>query len=404
MKNAIRTFLLAATVTTVAIPVLAQGTSAPQSGQCAPELKEKIYERFRNNIRADQRVAYEAGKEYLKCFGNETDDITNYVRNFVAKYEQASQKAEVRTRFQQLYSQQKYAEAFPLGKQILAEEPDNLGVMIATAWSGLGAVTSGQDAFIPDAAAITRKTLQELEAGKTPQGATNFNKDETLGWLNYALGIYAIKQNNPREALNYLYKAAQYEGFAKKDPQTYALMAVAYQQAYYEPLAKEYREKYLGKPESPEQQAALAQLNQVIDRVIDAYARAVAYANASNDQRYQQRKAEWTEQLAGFYKFRNNDSTTGMDQLIASATTKPLPSPTIPAAAPTPQPAGGTSKPAGGTSSGTSGTSSNSGNTMTNPSATTQATPTTTPKPSMTPTPTPKPQSPTSRTPSSQRP
>lgn len=402
MKNAIRTLLLAATMTTVAIPAFATGMS--QSGQCAPELKEKIYERFRSNIKTDQKVAYEAGKEYLKCFGNETDEITNYVRNFVTKYEQASQKAELRTRFQQLYAQQKYAEAFPLGKQILAEEPDNLGVMIATAWSGLGAVTSGQDALIPDAMAITRKTLQELEAGKTPQGATNFNKDETLGWLNYALGIYAIKQNNPREALNYLYKAAQYEGFAKKDPQTYALMAVAYQQAYYEPLAKEYREKYLGKPESPEQQAALAQLNQVIDRVIDAYARAIAYANTSNDQRYQQRKVEWTEQLTGFYKFRNNDSTTGLDQLIASATTKPLPSPTIPAAAPTPTP---TPQPSSGTSGGVSSSMGSTSNTTANPSATTQAMPTNAPRvptPSATPTPKPKPQSPASTTPARPRP
>lgn len=349
MKNSIKTFALAVLLAVLTLSTPAQESSGSQqapSGKCTEEFKQQTYNRFTSNLKTNQQVAYEAGKEYLSCFGNENDQYVNYIRRFVTAYEQATQKAELRSRFQQLYQQQKYAEAFPLGKQILAEEPDNLSVMIATAWSGLGAVTAGQDAIIPDAAAIARKTLQEIEAGKTPQGATNFNKDETIGWLNYALGIYAVKQNNPREALNYLYKAAQYEGFAKKDPQTYALLALAYQQAYYEPMAKEYRDKYQGQPESPEQQAALAQLNQVIDRIIDAYARAIAYANASGEARYQQRKVDWTNQLTAFYKFRNNDSTTGLDQLIASVTTKPLPSPTIPAPAPTPTP---TSQPSGGT-------------------------------------------------------
>jgi hypothetical protein len=52
-------------------------------------------------------------------------------------------------------------------------------------------------------------------------------------------------------------------------------------------------------------------------------------------------KKVWLETLTGFYKFRNNDSTTGLDAFIASATSKPLPEPFtpqpfVPSATPTP--------------------------------------------------------------------
>jgi hypothetical protein len=61
----------------------------------------------------------------------------------------------------------------------------------------------------------------------------------------------------------------------------------------------------------------------VIDRIIDAYARAVALSGT--DAQYREARARWTEQLTGFYKFRHNDSTEGLEAYIASVTAKPLP-------------------------------------------------------------------------------
>jgi hypothetical protein len=120
-------------------------------------------------------------------------------------------------------------------------------------------------------------------------------------------------------------------------------------------LQKEFTARYGGKPETDESKFALNNLNQVMDRVIDAYARAVNLAGA--DPKMATDKKVWLETLTGFYKFRNNDSTTGLDAFIASATSKPLPEPFtpqpyVPTAAPAVPTTGGTASDSGNTGSG----------------------------------------------------
>jgi hypothetical protein len=61
----------------------------------------------------------------------------------------------------------------------------------------------------------------------------------------------------------------------------------------------------------------------VLDRIIDAYARAVALAG-TNPQN-QAAKAQWMTQLTNFYKFRNNNSDAGLNEFIAGVLAKPLP-------------------------------------------------------------------------------
>jgi hypothetical protein len=62
--------------------------------------------------------------------------------------------------------------------------------------------------------------------------------------------------------------------------------------------------------------------------MIDALARAIAYSNTSpNAAKLAQARTAWTEQVTTYYKFRNNDSDTGLKELIASITSRPLPNP-----------------------------------------------------------------------------
>src|ERR1051325_9408080 len=57
--------------------------------------------------------------------------------------------------------------------------------------------------------------------------------------------------------------------------------------------------------------------------MIDAYARAVALAGT--DPKFKDVKAGWNDSLTQWYKFRNNDKTEGMDQMVAGILSKPLP-------------------------------------------------------------------------------
>ncbi|HEX8421949.1 MAG TPA: hypothetical protein VF634_00970, partial [Pyrinomonadaceae bacterium] len=119
---------------------------------------------------------------------------------------------------------------------------------------------------------------------------------------------------------------------------------------------------------------ALNNLNQVMDRVMDAYARAIRLAGS--DAKFQQAKTEWMQQLTDFYKFRNNNTTTGLDAFIASTASKPLPEPFtpqpyVPAATPAPS-TGGTASEGGNGNGATTMTGTPATTTTATPAATTQ--------------------------------
>ncbi|HEU4870299.1 MAG TPA: hypothetical protein VFT08_05565, partial [Pyrinomonadaceae bacterium] len=120
-----------------------------------------------------------------------------------------------------------------------------------------------------------------------------------------------------------LLKAAQLESDIKKTPSTYYFLAVAYEAGPYKTLSTDYQAKYANKPETPESKAALEKLNVVMDRIIDAYARAIAAAGT--DPKTQQNRTDWTAKLSTYYKFRHEGSDAGMTEFIAAALQKPLP-------------------------------------------------------------------------------
>lgn len=416
-------------------------TTAAQPAQDDAAAKTALYTQFREKLTAkDQAAAYELGKQYVTKYPGDTDQIATYVKNFVTNYEKALPKFNC----DKLVADKKWSEAFAACKQVAANEPEDLKTHINLAWAGLFGAIGGDQQLMTEAAPYTQKAIQLINAGKTPeQGQAFANKDETLGWMHYALGYYNLK-SNPKEATNYLHKAATYEGSTKKDPQTYAWLAIAYQTGDYTRLSQEYKTMHEGKPETPESKAALENIGQVLDRIIDSYARAIAYANASTDAaRYANAKQTWMTDLTPLYKFRHNDSEAGLPELINTVITKPLPSPTItpvtpatmtdPAATPTgttPAPQGTTptgttptgttptgTTPSGTTTTGTtpSGTTTTpapsgttapkpSGTTTTAPSgttttpSTTKPTATPTPKPTATPTPKPTASTPNSAT------
>src|SRR2546423_6210029 len=94
---------------------------APSPTPQVTEAQALLYERWRSNIKLNQRVAYEAGKEYLRQYPN--NEYAAYVRQWLDLYERAVRKA----RFNQLlYKDKKYGEAYTLGRQVLADEPESV--------------------------------------------------------------------------------------------------------------------------------------------------------------------------------------------------------------------------------------------------------------------------------------
>ncbi|HEY0545987.1 MAG TPA: hypothetical protein VGC91_11465 [Pyrinomonadaceae bacterium] len=305
------------------LPSQAQGAAAHRA--VVQDDKNALYEKFHKNITGDinmQRIAYAAGKEYLEKYPKDADAKAKEIKEWIARFE-TQLPVEVQIK---VYKEKNYAAAFELGKQALTNSPDNLSILIALGYAGMQASASGNTDFIGDANTSAKKAIELIEAGKAPASWKPFvNKDDTLGWLNYSLGMMAYR-SAPTEAVTYLTKAAQYEGAPKRNPVLYFYLATLYNDEY-KKQSDSYTAKYSGKQATPESKAELEKIDALLDPVIDSFARAVAYANADAQSQtmFQQQKTDWMNELTKRYKHRHNDSDAGLKELVDTVRTKPLP-------------------------------------------------------------------------------
>ena len=317
MKKLIGVLAVYASLVLIGASVFGQ-TSA--QGECTEEGKAALYTEFTTNRTTDSTKAYEAAKKYLGCSQQE-DQYTAYLKKWVGLYEKEARKSKM---LSLLYGDKKYAEALGLGKEIIADEPENLRVIIDLGYGGyLAAVSLKNESLNNDALANARKAIQMIESGKAPASWAPFKgKDDTLAYLYDVVGRLSLK-DNPAAALSVFIKKAQFETDLKKDPWTYYFIAAAYESGPYAKLSADYKACCEGKDETPQSKLLLENINQVIDRMVDAYARTVALAGT--DPKYQTPKKDWMEGLTTWYKYRHNQSDAGMNELIASVLSKPLP-------------------------------------------------------------------------------
>lgn len=407
MKKTFALITICLTIALTAFPAFAQQpatTPQPaaqsQDPQCTPEAKTALYNEFRTNFKTDTAKANELAKKWLACpevAGEEK--ISEYLKNFVALYEKADRKNQVAIL---VFNKKDYAKAFEIGKTVLAEEPENLKVLLDLAYAGFAAALENKTTFATDSIAYSKKAMQLIEAGKAPEKWDPYEgKEGALAFLNNYIGRLTV-QTDPSAALPYLIKVAQYQSKLKQHPATYAIIAAAYEAGEYAKLSAAYKACCEGKDETPESKLSLENINQVIDRMIDAYARAVALAG--NDPANQAGKKEWMDSLSTWYKYRHNQSDAGLTEMIAGILSKPLPPvptpiTTLPAAPPASTPTSGTVNASGTTTS--NGTATGTKPATTQPAASGNPAPgTTTPKtapatekPKPSPSPAPKPRS-----------
>lgn len=334
MKKLIQLLVFAALVTTLALPVFAQttpatSTTAASGGQDDPEAKAALYKTFTDNIKKDPaakpEVAYQAGKDYLAKYeakDGPDDQYVKYIKNWVAKYEKIARRQQL---LQQI-GDKKYNDAFASSHQVLADFPDDPEVLYRLVGAGFIAADSGNEANNADAINYAKKLVQLVQNGKNPDASKS--KEDVLGNLYYALGIFSLKSQSS-EAATYFINAVQSGGTSKKDPKTYLYLVGIYEGDYTK-LATQFSTncKTEDQAKTPECTELKGKVDQLVDHIIDALARAVAYNDASpNVAANAQARAVWMDALTKYYKYRNNDSDTGLKELIASITSRPLPKP-----------------------------------------------------------------------------
>ena len=304
MRRTIKLLVLAAILTVFAVPVWAQ------SKECNDEFKSATYSKwYDNRLPPHQDVAFQAAEEYLTTCPNDESPYKTAIKKFYDAYKLETEKVTNRKQFEEAFQKKNYADQIRLGKVILATEPDNAAVNIIMGVAGLG-----DPNLINESAQYAKKAIELIQAGKpfAPYAA----KDQALAALNYVIAQASLK-SAPADAIPYLLKAARLESDLKKNPQLYLDLAGAYNDGPRAKLTADYQ-KFVGQPETPESKLVLANLNQVIDRQIDALARAAALTtDAAN-------KKLVMDELTDLYEYRNK-SKTGLNELVANVLSKPLP-------------------------------------------------------------------------------
>jgi len=324
MKKIFGLITIGAALIVLSVSVFANTTSAVVNGTpqdpaadaaCGTDAKIALYAAVTSNLKTDQAKAYEAAKKYVACPSEGADENemkrVTYLKTFIAKFEKQVRKDQLPI----LVNKKDYAKAFETGKQVIADEP---GYLPGYMWLSFGGAVSGNASLTPDTITYAKKALEMIEAGTAPEKWEPFeNKEDALAKLNYAIGSLSAP-TSPDVAIPYLIKAASYNSKIKSTALTYAFLAESYEHGPYAKQSAEYQAKYKDQNETPESKLALENINQIVDRAIDAYARAVALGSADPN------KATWMSALTEWYKYRNK-SADGLDKMIAEILQKPLP-------------------------------------------------------------------------------
>jgi hypothetical protein len=331
MKLTIKTLALAAAIAVFAVPVLAQ------TKECNDENKGAWYKTFYDNFKGtadQQKVAVEAAKTYLStCPADPADKQAEYMKKFVDKWEALVSKSDTAKKFEEAIKSKNYADQIKLGKEILATDPENPAVNIVMGLAGLD-----NEAVLQDSAQAAMKAISLIEAGKP--FAPVANKDQALAYLNWVVAKSKMK-SDPNTAITHYIKAARFEAPPKKSPALYNELAAAYGAGPVAKLAEDYK-AFVGKPETTESKLVKANLNQAIERQIDAFARAAALSTNPAD------KKGLMDAVTELYKSTHEgDPTAGVNELVAKVLSTPVPDvptpiTTLPAQTSTPATNGGT--------------------------------------------------------------
>ena len=372
---------IGATVAMLALPVAAQTQPAPAApaaasqDSCPPEIRDGLYKTFTENRTKDQKQAYEAGKKYLDCKVATPTESQAKIIEYLTRWVTAYEKGDRWNRFiDELYNKKNYPTAFKLGGEILKDEPDNTKVMVHLGANGYLVGPLANPQLTAEAVDYARKAMAALEGGKTVDDWSPLQGQAlAVAYMNYTIGSLTVDKD-PTAALKFLLKSAQVETPLKKSAYTYALIAGAYETGPYAKQSADYKALYSGKDETPESKLALANIHQIVDRMIDGYARAVALAGPE----LATQKTAWNDSLKQWYKFRNPDQPeTGVDAVVAGILSKPLPPEPTPLTSLPPTPTTTTSGTPAGSTSGTTNGTGNGATAPAKPPATPSATPAT---------------------------
>jgi len=200
-------------------------------------------------------------------------------------------------------------DAFKLAAELLARDPDDLYVLVQMTRAGSEQVRKRNREHAGVALGYGIKAIALIEAGVKPHKLDDKSWKEygsNLGQLYQQTAILYLGTGNTDEAKARLTKATT---LRPDDPSNFALLGRVIHAGYVKQM-----DAYEALPEGKEKKETLKRLDAMLDTIIDAYAHAAALATGRPE--YQTLMQQVIPDLTNYYKYRNNQSTKGLQQLI----------------------------------------------------------------------------------------
>jgi tetratricopeptide (TPR) repeat protein len=210
-------------------------------------------------------------------------------------------------------------QAFAKGSDFLTRNPESIEVLVELVAIGTEQAKKQNTKFVDQSIRYASQAIALAEANKKPADFDDASwqqiKTVTLPSLYQSLGLLHMLKGARADAKANYTKASQ---VAPTDPFNFVMIAALLNDEY-QAAAKAYQTTAAGAPK----EAQLKKVEALLDTVIDAYAHAIALSEG-NAQLAQVRQ-QYLQDLESYYKYRHNNSTTGMQQLIDKY--KPAPKP-----------------------------------------------------------------------------
>jgi len=275
------------------------------------------------NQAKDYPKAMELAKAYLAKFPNGDASHVGFLKKWIPQVRGMQ--------FKQAADAKNIAEIIRIGKEVLAEDADNLDyllAMIVQIRTNELSANPPNFSHAADAADFSERAIRLLEAGKSPTGADpkTFNKNVTLAYLHGGLATIYEHDKNIDKALAEYEKAGQLESTnatfffhcGRIHNDKYAAAATKYQ-------AIPEADRDAAEPK-PEVKTALEEVNKQADAVIVCWARFLGLTADKKDGFSPETRAKIEKALSDLYKYRHPDAPDGLQKLIDQnkSTTPPL--------------------------------------------------------------------------------
>lgn len=200
-------------------------------------------------------------------------------------------------------------EAFALASDMLAKNPDDLLVLATMCRAGSEEAKKRNQKYVASSLQYGLKAIALVEANKRP-AALDENSwsvyKANLGPLYQQTAILYLSLSNTDEAKRRLTNATELQ---PHEPSNFALLGRLLNTSYIDQM-KAYEAMAAG----PAKQETLKRLDATLDTIIDLYAQATGLATGRPE--YRGLLQQIIPDLTSYYKYRHNQSTDGLQQLI----------------------------------------------------------------------------------------